>query len=177
MSLWELPTAAVLGGKRFDIRPSWRDALAVMAILEEEGPEWARWFRAIDRFFVQRVPDALLMEAARFLEHFLTAGQTCAPGPKRMDWQQDAMEILSDINRVAGREVRETDAHWWTFLSWFHAIGEGQLSALVALRDKLARGERLTDGERAFCRQNPRKVRLRTADCPQKQRLLERLGE
>ena len=176
MSLWELPTMAVLGGRRFDIRFAWQDALAVMAILEEEGPVWQRWFRAIDRFYVQRVPDGLLVEAAKFLEHFLTAGQTAAPGPKRMDWQQDAMEIISDINRVAGREVRETDVHWWTFLSWFHAIGEGRLSSLVALRCKLARGEKLTEAERAFYAANPQKVRLQTPSDPQKQKLLERLG-
>ena len=177
MKLWQLPKTAVLGGRVFDIRPSWQDALAVLALLEEEGAAWARWFRAIDRFYVQRVPNALLGEAARFLEYFLTAGQPAAPGPRRMDWQQDAMEIISDINRVAGREVRETDVHWWTFLSWFHAIGEGQLSALVGLRCKLARGEKLSPAEQAFYAANPQKVRLRTSDCPQKQMLLERLGE
>ena len=177
MNLWKLPTTADLGGKRFGIRYTWRDALAVMAILEEEGPVWQRWFRAIDRFFVERVPDELLAEAAKFLEHFLTAGQVCQPGPKRMDWQQDAMEIISDINRVAGREVRETDVHWWTFLSWFHAIGEGQLSSLVALLCKLARGEKLTEAERAFYAADPQKVRLQTSSDPQKQKLLERLGE
>lgn len=177
MTLWELPTAADLGGQRFDIRYCWRDALAVMAILEEDGPVWQRWFRAIDRFFVQPVPDSLLGEAARFLEHFLTAGQTSAPGPKRMDWQQDAMEVIADINRVAGLEVRQTDAHWWTFLSWFHAIGEGQLSSLVALRCKLARGEKLTEAERAFYVSNPQKVRLKTPDSPEKQKLLQRLGK
>ena len=115
MSLWQLPKAAVLGGQHFDIRWRWQDAMAVLEILEGDGPQWLRWFRAVDRFFVQTVPDSLLVEAAKFMEHFLTAGQTSAPGPKRMDWQQDAMEIISDINRVAGREVRETDAHWWTF--------------------------------------------------------------
>ena len=73
---------AVLGGRRFDIRFAWQDALAVMAILEEEGPVWQRWFRAIDRFYVQRVPDGLLVEAAKFLEHFLTAGQTAAQTPQ-----------------------------------------------------------------------------------------------
>jgi len=92
-----------------------------------------------------------------------------------MDWQQDAMEIISDINRVAGREVRETDVHWWTFLAWFHAIGEGQLSALVSLRTKLARGEKLSDAEREFYMADPQKVRLAVPDSPEKQALLRRM--
>lgn len=175
MSLWQLPKAAVLGGQHFDIRWRWQDAMAVLEILEGDGPQWLRWFRAVDRFFVQTVPDSLLVEAAKFMEHFLTAGQTSAPGPKRMDWQQDAMEIISDINRVAGREVRETDAHWWTFLSWFHAIGEGQLSALVALRTKLARGEKLTEAERAYYAADPQKVRLQKPYDADAKALLERL--
>ena len=65
--LYTLPRQAVLAGRTFDIRHSWRDALAVLTILEGEGPEWARWFRAIDRFYVQRVPSELLAPAAVFL--------------------------------------------------------------------------------------------------------------
>jgi len=43
MNLWVLPCKAVLGGKEFDIRSSWRDAMTILTILDGDGPEWARW--------------------------------------------------------------------------------------------------------------------------------------
>ena len=86
------------------------------------------------------------------------------------------MAIVADVNRVAGREIRELEfVHWWTFLSWFHAIGEGQLSALVALRTKLARGEKLTEAERAYYAADPQKVRLQKPYDADAKALLERL--
>lgn len=173
--LYTLPRQAVLGDAVFDIRCAWQDALAVLQILDSDAPEWVRWFRAIDRFYVQRVPNELLGAAAAWMAEFLTAGRTDSGGVKLLDWQADAMEIIADINRVAGIEVRNTDAHWWTFLAWFHAIGEGQLSALVGLRRKLLRGEKLTAAEQEFYRQNKARVRLQSPDSTEKQKLLRRI--
>lgn len=175
--LWQLPREAVLGGVRYPIRWRWQDAMAVLRILDGEGEPWQRWFRAIDRFYEGRVPTEQLGAAARFLSDFLTAGQPARPGPKLLDWDADAMELISDINRVAGLEVRNTDAHWWTFLGWFHAIGEGQLSALVTVRRKLLRGERLTESEQLFYRQNRERIRLRAPDTEEKRALEARLRQ
>ena len=62
-------------------------------------------------------------------------------GGKLLDWQHDANLIVADINKVAGQEVRDLPfVHWWTFLAWFHGIGQGQLSTVVAIRDKLRKG-------------------------------------
>lgn len=176
MNLWTLPREAVLGGQHFAIRWQWQDALAVLKLLDEPRESWVCWLRAVERFYVSPVPTPLLGEAMRWMEDFLTAGQAYGGGLKLLDWQQDAMEILSDINRVAGTEVRQTSAHWWTFLGWFHAIGEGRLSELVSLRRKLATGQKLTEEEQSFYRQNRAKVRLQTAPDPEKQRLEQLLG-
>ena len=161
MNLWSLPRFLTLEGERYDIRWGWQDVMAVLAELNADRPEWVCWFRAVARFFVQPVPDALLGEAARALADFITAGRRQRQGLKLLDWELDAMEIVADINRVAGREVRDENVHWWTFLGWFHAIGEGRLSELVTLRGKLARGEKLTAAEEAFYRENRDRVRLR----------------
>ena len=83
-------------------------------------------------------------EAMEKMSLFLCAGRPEKPGPKLLDWEHDAPLIVADVNRVAGTEVRSMEfLHWWTFLGWFHALGEGQLSTVVAIRGKLARGKKL----------------------------------
>lgn len=170
--LWSLPKTATLGGRTFSIRWDWRTAMRILALLGDGSrPEWARWYGAVALFYEEPVPDELLGEAAAFLTEFLQAGETASPGLRLFDWQADATEIIADINRVAGLEVRNTDVHWWTFLAWFHAIGEGRLSMLVGLRSKLARGEKLTAAEQEFYRRNRDRVRLTRPDDPEKARL------
>ena len=65
--------------------------------------------------------------------------------------------IIADINKVAGTEVRSLSfLHWWTFLSFFHAIGEGQLSTLISIREKLRTGKNWKNGSRnTTARTNP----------------------
>ena len=171
MNLYTLPTLAVIDGKEYAIRWEFRQVLGVLAILDGPGPEWLRWFRAVDSFYIQRVPDNLMPAAAAYLADFLTAGQPGRPGPKLFDWHHDANAIISDVNRVAGFEVRRESIHWWTFLAWFRAIGEGQLSALVTVRSKLLKGQKLSDWEQSFYRENRDRVRLPQPADPEKERL------
>ena len=69
---------------------------------------------------------------------------------------------------MAGLEVRSLPfLHWWTFMGYFGAIGEGQLSTLVAIREKLRKGKKLESWEQDFYRQNRSRVdfkRRYTAD-------------
>ena len=114
-----------------------------------------------------------------YLSSFLTCGDPGSPGPKLLDWQRDAAAIIADVNAVAGREVRaEAYLHWWSFLSFFHSIREGQLSFLVNLREKLRRGEKLEPQEQQFYVNHKDAVVLRRNDPPdpEKQRLLALLG-
>ena len=63
--------------------------------------------------------------------------------------------IVADVNKVACQEIRQLPfVHWWTFLAWFHGIGEGQLSTVVALRQKRLEGKPLTEWEQDFYRRN-----------------------
>ena len=79
-----------------------------------------------------------------------------------MDWNQDAKEIVADVNKVAGQEIRAMPyLHWWTFLSYFHAIGEGQFSTIVSIRDKMRKGKQLEKWEKEFYRDNKSKVDLK----------------
>ena len=176
MDLYTLPVSAGIGGQEYGIRWEFRQVLGVLAILDGDGPEWLRWFRAVDAFYVQPIPDGLIPQAAAYLAEFLTAGQPGKPGPKLFDWRHDANAIISDVNRVAGFEIRKEKLHWWTFLAWFRAIGEGQLSALVTVRTKLLRGQKLSDWEQTFYRENRDLVRLPQPPDPEKERLNNLLG-
>ena len=75
---------------------------------------------------------------------------------KVIDWVQDEQLIVSAINNVARTEIRALDyLHWWTFISYYMAVGECTLSTIVGIRDKVIRGKKLDDFEREFKRDNP----------------------
>ena len=156
--LFRLPVTATVGGREYGINTDYRDILEIFSCLEDpDAPEFIRWHTAVALFYDAPVPDRDLSEAARFLSWFIAGGQeiTDRPGPKLIDWQQDAAVIASDVNRVAGQEIRALPyLHWWTFLGWFHTVGEGRLSAVVALRRKLRRGQALESWEKTFYREN-----------------------
>ncbi len=156
MNPWSLPRQADIGGRQLRFHADYRDILELLSYLTDDTrPEFLRWHIALALFYCDPVPPGLRQEAMAYLASFLTAGVKGRPGPRLLDWQQDAPLIISDVNRVAGTEIRALPfVHWWTFLSWFHGIGEGRLSTVVALRDKLRRGRKLEPWERQFYREN-----------------------
>lgn len=164
MDLWSLPTRAVFDGKAYTLHTDYRDILEIFSYLNDpELPEFLRWQIALALFYEEPVEQHHQLQAMEYFSRFVTGGEPpSAPGPKLLDWQQDGDMIVSDINRVAGQEIRSLPyVHWWTFLSWFHAIGQGQLSNVVSIRDKLARGKKLEDWEKEFYRQNKHRVELK----------------
>ena len=172
MNLWQLPRQAVFGNARYPFNADYRDILEIIGYLGNgQLPQSFRWEIAIGLFYKRTVAQKHRAEAVAYLRRFLTRGREETPGPALIHWEQDADAIVADINRISGREIRgERFIHWWTFLSWIDSIGQGQLSQIVSLRQKLRRGEALTPQEREFYRQNQNRVRPRDED-PQKQRL------
>lgn len=162
ISLWQLPVKACLEGKTYDLHPDFRDILEIFSYLEDPDlPEAVRWRIALGLFYEQPVPPEHRQAAMEYLIRFLTCGRPDPPGPKLLCWQQDADAIISGVNRAAGQELRSLPfVHWWTFLGWFHAIGEGPLSTLVSIRDKLRRGKPLEGWEKEFYRDNRHRVDL-----------------
>lgn len=129
------------------------------------------------------LPQPLWPEATQFLTEFLAAGrrEQPRPGPALMDWQQDAPLIAAGISKAAGQDVRTLPyLHWWSFLAWFDAIGEGSFATVVAIRDKLRRGKRLENWELDYYRTHRAVVELRGVESAEEQaekrRLLELLG-
>lgn len=176
--LWDLPRQVTVGDRQLEIDPDFRTVLRIFRHFQnEELPEFLRWEVALTLFYRQPVPDGCRVEAMEALANFVTCGQQGKPGPRLLDWEHDAMAIVADVNRVAGKEIRELEfLHWWTFLSWFHAIGEGQLSSLVELRRRLSRGEKLDEHQRQFYRENKAMVDLPRRRSPAEQAEIDRLN-
>ncbi len=184
MSLWDLPTSAIVGGTEYPINADFRDILEIFRYLDDpDTPEYLRWKIAIALFYDGEIPEEHLQEAMEYLADFITCKQADEkPSPKLLDWEQDAQDIVADVNKVAGMEIRAVPfLHWWTFLSYFNAIGEGQLSTLVSIRDKLRRGKPLEKWEKEYYRKNKERVDLKTRysaeELAERERLNKLLGE
>ena len=164
ISCWELPTRAVIGGKSYDLHCDFRDILEIFTYFDDPDlPEFLRWQIALALFFEGEIPRQHQYEGMVYLSEFLNGGNSTdtAPGPRLLDWTQDADLIIADVNRAAGQEIRALPyLHWWTFLSWFHAIGDGQLSTVVAIREKLATGKKLEGWEKEYYQKYRHRVEL-----------------
>ena len=183
MELYQLPEKADIQGTQYGLNTDFRVILKIIEILEQpELPEILRWRVALGLFYDSPVPHDHQQAAMEYLADFLRCGQRAdRPGPKLLDWQQDASAIISGVNAAAGCEVRALkNVHWWTFLSWFHAMPPGQLSTVVSIRDKLHRGKQLEPWEKEFYGQNKAAVDLKApeteADRAEKERLNQLLG-
>lgn len=172
MTGWDLPTALTVGGQSWAIHGDFRDVLDVIGWLDgAEGenllPE-ERWYVALALFYrdFPQMPQDCCPEAAQKLAEFIAGGRTDSgpAGPRLLDWQQDAPMIVAGVNRAAGCEVRALPfLHWWSFLAWFSAIGEGPLATVVAIRDKLRRGKKLEAWEMSYYRAHRAEIDLRPA--------------
>lgn len=184
MSPWNLPTSAVIGGREYPIHADYRDILEIFAYLDDpDRPEYIRWQIALALFYDGEIPPEHLQEAMEYLSDFISCGaRDGKPGPKLLDWEQDAQMIVADVNKVAGTEIRAVEfLHWWTFMAYFNAIGEGQLSTLVSIRDKLRRGKKLEKWEQEYYRKNKDRVDLKkhysAEELAEQERLKKLLGE
>lgn len=184
MSQWQLPETAEIGGVTYPIHADFRDILEIFQYLDDpDQPEYIRWRIALALFYEGEIPQKDWQEAMEYLSAFLSCGeQDAKPGPKLLDWEQDAQMIVADVNKVAGTEVRALPfLHWWTFMAYFNAIGEGQLSTMVSLRDKLRRGKKLEKWEREFYQKNKARVDLKkrysAEDLAEQERLKTILGD
>ena len=163
-ALWELPRSAVIGGKSYALHCDFRDILEIFSYLNSpELPEYMKWRLALRLFYEGVIPPEHRREAIDYLIEFIRCGESGEEkhAPAILDWDRDAPLIIADVNKVAGQELRALPfLHWWTFMAYFHAIGEGQLSFLLCLREKLRQGKKLEDWEREYYSRNRARVDL-----------------
>lgn len=185
MTPWDLPETAEIGGTVYELNTDYRDILEIIRYLNDsERTEYVRWRIAIALFFEGEIPPEYQQDAMEYLATFISYGETdqARPGPQLLDWEQDTKAIVADVNKVAGQEIRALPyLHWWTFLSYFQAIGEGQLSTIVGIRDKLRRGKKLDSWEQEFYRENRSRVDFKkkytAEELAEQERLKKLLGE
>lgn len=184
MNPWALPETAMIGGREYELNTDYRDIISIMGYLDDpDTPEFLRWQIAVALFYEGEIPEEHMQQAMEYLAAFISCGEKNEkPGPKLLDWEQDSRAIVADVNKVAGREIRSLPyLHWWTFLSYFQTIGEGQLSTIVSIRDKLRRGKKLEKWEQEFYRENKSRVDFKkkysAEDLAEQERLKKLLGE
>jgi hypothetical protein len=167
--MYELPTEIEVGGVEYNIRNrgDYRIVLGAFSVLEDaELTSNERIISALIIFYedinsiedVYSLPD--IEEAVTKMYDFFNGEPQQKPTMKShrklIDWEGDEAIIVSAINNVARAEIRALDyLHWWTFLSYYMAIGESTLSTVVSLRDKTAKGEKLDKWERKYKQENP----------------------
>lgn len=184
MTQWCLPESATFGGVEYAINADYRDVLEIISYLNDVNtPDWLKWQIALALFYDEEIPEIYQAEAMNFLSEFIACGEDEeTPGPKLIDWDHDATAIVADVNKVAGMEVRSVPfLHWWTFIAFFRAIGEGQLATLVSIRQKLAKGKALEKWEQDFYVSNKSRVDLpkyyTSAELREREELNKLLGE
>ena len=184
--VWRLPTSAVIGEVEYPINADFRDVLEIIGYLNDPDEQLSiRWEIAIGLFFDGEIPDEHKPEAMRYLADFLSCGEEEQPGKtsaKLLDWEQDALAIVADVNKAAGTEIRSLPfLHWWTFMAFFNAIGEGQLSTIISIRNKLRKGKKLEKWEREYYRENKHRIDLKpkysAEELAEQERLKALLGE
>lgn len=164
---WSLPRAVDVCGVRYAVNADFRDILDIISRLSDiETPKEESHYVALALFYedFETMPSIHYRDAARQLYAFINCGEEDygPPSPKLIDWEQDRALIVADVNKVAGCEIRALPfCHWWTFVSWFNGIGDGQLATVVSIRDKTRKGKKLSDWEKEFYRANRDKVDFR----------------
>lgn len=178
---WSLPLTVSVGGKDYKVNADYRDTLDIISRIEDKTTdEFIKGYVCLALFYpdFDEMPESDYQEAIDQMFWFISCGdeQDDTKSPKLIDWEQDYMLIVSDINKVAGHDVRsDSFCHWWTFISYFMGIGEGQLSAVVSIRDKLRKHKKLEKWEKEFYNQNRSKVDLKRHYTEEEDELLKKL--
>lgn len=161
MRPWELPTSLKIRGVGFPIRTDFRDILKILTVLRSkhyEDDEKNMIFLIVFYPTYRDIPKEHYKEALEKAVEFIDMGLRDDNGQKKpslMDWEKDAAIVIPAVNRVLGLEVRSLKyLHWWTFLGAYLEIGESLLAAVLNIRQKKAKGQKLEKHEAEFYREN-----------------------
>lgn len=172
MSIYTLPTSLTIGEVVYPIRYQWTAILDILsACADNRLDDQTKAIAMLQILFPDwnKIPPERLQEACEKACEFIDCGQKeDKPRPKMIDWDQDARIIISEINKVAGREIRlDPDIHWWTFWGWFMGIGEGLLASVLHIRRKKSQGKKLEGWEQEFYKENRSLIDMKTPESPE----------
>lgn len=171
MSNYTLPTYFEVNEELFEIRNKgdYRTVLSCFNILyDNDLNEQERLYTCLLVFYDFEDLDEVfeysdcLQELIDNMLWFFDCGNkyddNSVPTPNRrlVDWDKDETLIASAINNVAKTEIRAMEyLHWWTFISYYMAIGECSLATIVSIRSKIVKGDKLEKFEKKFKAENP----------------------
>lgn len=175
MYAWELPTSLEVGGKEYAIRTDYRVILDILAAMndpeifepgmteDEKKIEQTMTMLQILYIDFDSIPPKDYQEAAEKAVDFIDCGikGDDKPKPRTMDWEQDAPIIAPEISKIAGRDIRIGETHWWEFFGYYLGIGEGVFNTIVSIREKKRKGKKLEKWEQEFYRNNKKLVDLK----------------
>lgn len=178
--LWTLPQSTEIGGLKYEMVTDYRDIFDILAVMQADEDREQTVITSLALFYkdFERLPISDYGEAWEYLKLFIDCGEQYqgGPQPKVVDWTQDAGIIAAEINKVAHCEIRTVPyMHWFTFVGYYHGIGEGQLSTLVSIRDKRARGKKLEKWEREFYQNNKSRVDFKKSYTEEEKEEIERI--
>lgn len=175
MYTWELPTSLEVGGKEYAIRTDYRVILDILAAMndpdifepgmteEEKKTEQILTMLQILYIDFDTIPEKDRQEASERAVEFIDCGikGDDTPKPRAMDWEQDGPIIAPEISKVAGKDIRIGETHWWEFFGYYLGIGEGVFSTIVNIREKRRKGKKLEKWEKEFYQNNKSLVDLK----------------
>ncbi len=170
--MYTLPKTVTVAGKEFKIRCDGDFRMVLDCLIALEDAELTKrermlaclviFYSGIDTIQDLSVfeTDEQLSDAVREMFKFINCGQLESPAAsvnhKLIDWQLDSHLLSSAINKVAGTEVRALPyCHWWTFMGYFLAIGDGTFAQVISIRNKILQQKKLEKWEREFRHNNP----------------------
>jgi len=159
-----LPLALIVAGKEYPIQTDYRNILPILqAANDPDCSPREQLYIMLKRIYRDQL-DAISKEhqeeAAKQAQWFIDCGRTDEnrkkPPVKLIDWEQDEPLIFPAVNRVAGAEIRCTpNVHWWTFMGYFMEVGgDGLLSTVLGIRQKMSKRKKLEKHEMEFYRNN-----------------------
>ena len=156
-----LPETLRINGRDIPINTDFRRVLIVIEAFNDPDLSNAeKAFIMVDAIIgADKITKDEYQEAIKQCAWFIDGGHDYSKDPpahrKMMDWEQDEQMVFSAINDVAGKETRaEKYIHWWTFLGYFNEIRDGLFSQVLLIRQKKAKGKKLTKEEQDFYRQH-----------------------
>ena len=176
MYAWELPTSLEVGGKEYAIRTDYRVILDILSAMndpeifepgmteDEKKIEQTMTMLQILYIDFDSIPPKDYQEAAEKAVDFIDCGikGDDKPKPRTMDWEQDAPIIAPEVSKVAGRDIRVGETHWWEFFGYYLGIGEGVFSTIVSIREKRRKGKKLEKWEKEFYQNNKSLIDLKS---------------
>lgn len=176
MYAWELPTSLEVGGKEYAIRTDYRVILDILAAMndpeifepgmteDEKKIEQTMTMLQILYIDFDSIPPKYYQEAAEKAVDFIDCGINGddKPKPRTMDWEQDAPIIAPEVSKVAGRDIRVGETHWWEFFGYYLGIGEGVFNTIVSIREKRRKGKKLEKWEKEFYQNNKSLIDLKS---------------